>query len=101
MDTKPKHNGEAESQRALDNAELVEVFDSQQESEALVVQGLLESAGIDSMITALDVPQDVMPGVGGVIIRVLPDRAEEARRIIEEYRAHPVEDSEVSDDSAA
>ena len=64
--------------------ELVEVFDTQQESEALVIQGLLESAGIPALITALDAPQDVLPGVGGVIVRVPPDRAQEARRLIEE-----------------
>jgi hypothetical protein len=101
MDTKPELTAESESQRALDNAELVEVFDTQQESEALVVKGLLESAGIESVITGLDAPQEVLPGVGGVIIRVLPDQAEEARRVIEEYRAHPVEESDVTDDSAA
>ncbi|HEV8523037.1 MAG TPA: DUF2007 domain-containing protein [Terriglobales bacterium] len=101
MDTKPELTAESESQRALDNAELVEVFDTQQESEALVVKGLLESAGIESVMTGLDAPQEVLPGVGGVIIRVLPDQAEEARRVIEEYRAHPVEESDVTDDSAA
>ena len=52
------------------DAELVEVFDTQQESEAMVVQGLLSSAGIESMITNLDAPQDVLPGVGGVVVRV-------------------------------
>jgi hypothetical protein len=70
-----------------EDQELIEVFDTQQESEALVVQGLLESAGIESMISGLDAPQDVLPGVGGVIVRVRPDQAEEARRVIEEHRA--------------
>jgi hypothetical protein len=68
------------------NSELVEVFDTDQESEALVVQGLLESAGIEALITSLDAPQDVLPGVGGVIIRVTADQAEEARRIIDDFR---------------
>ena len=86
--------------------ELVPVFDTMEESEALVVRGLLESAGIDAMITAFDAPQDVLPGVGGVVVRVSPDRAEEARRLIVEYRSNPPEgdddtDSDVSDDSAA
>lgn len=67
--------------------ELVEVFDTQQESEALVVQGLLESAGIESLITPLDAPQDVLPGVGGVVVRVSPERADDARRLIEEQLA--------------
>jgi len=66
---------------------LVEVFGSKEDSEALVVQGLLDSAGIDSVIVSLDAPQEVLPGVGGVVIRVTAEKAEEARRLIEEYRA--------------
>ena len=67
-----------------DNAELVQVFDTEQETEALVIQGLLESSGIESMITALDNPQDILP-MGGVVVRVAADKADEARRIIEAY----------------
>jgi hypothetical protein len=37
---------------------LVRVFDAEQESEVMVVQGLLESAGIESVLTSLDAPQD-------------------------------------------
>jgi hypothetical protein len=69
--------------------ELVSVFDTQQETEAMVIQGLLDSAGIESLITALDSPQDVLPGVGGVVVRVAPENAEEARRVIDEYRNNP------------
>jgi hypothetical protein len=65
--------------------DLVPVFDTEQESEALVVQSLLESAGIDALITSLDAPQDVLP-VGGVVVRVTADRAVEARQIIDDYR---------------
>ena len=81
------------------NAELVEVFDTQQESEAMVVHGLLESAGIESIITNLDAPQDVLPGVGGVVIRVNPEQADAARRLIEEYRNTPGTDEEADDDT--
>ena len=69
--------------------ELVEVYDTQQESEALVIQGLLDSAGIESLLTNLDAPQDVLPGVGGVVIRVAPEVADDARRVIAEYHDHP------------
>jgi hypothetical protein len=69
------------------NQDLVQVFDSEQESEAMVVQSLLEAAGIDAMISGLDAPQDVLPGVGGVVVRVPADRAEEARQVIAESRA--------------
>ena len=65
---------------------LVKVFDSEQESEALVVSGLLESAGIDSDVTSTDAAQDMFPGVGGSVILVREEQADEARRIIEEYR---------------
>lgn len=77
---------------------LVDVFDTQQESEAMVVHGLLESAGIESIITNLDAPQDVLPGVGGVVIRVNPEQAEAARQLIEEYRNRPPLDEDDGDD---
>jgi putative signal transducing protein len=76
--------------------ELVEVFDTEQESEALVVHGLLTSAGIDSIVTSLEAQQSVFPGVGGIVVRVNPAQAEEARRLIEEYQNAP----EVEEDSA-
>ncbi len=63
-------------------ADMQDVFDSKQESEALVVKGLLESAGIECAIISLDAPQDVLPGVGGIVIRVVPEQAAEARRVI-------------------
>ena len=66
---------------------LVKVFDTEQESEAMVVRGLLESAGIASVIENLDAPQDVLPGVGGVIVLVRQEQAEDARNLIEESRS--------------
>ncbi len=80
--------------------ELVSVFDTQQETEAMVIQGLLESAGIESMIKNLDSPQDVLPGVGGVQVFVAPDSADEAKRVIEEYRNHPELEIEIDDSGA-
>jgi len=68
------------------NEELVAVFNSEQESEAMVVRGLLESAGIDAIISGYDAPQEVLPGVGGVSVRVAPEDAETARQLIEDYR---------------
>lgn len=73
------------------NEKLVRVFDTEQESEAMVVRGLLESAGIDSDITSLDAPQDILPGVGGTVILVREEDAANARRLIEEYRQAPEE----------
>jgi hypothetical protein len=88
-----------DSRDANQNADLVEVFDTQQESEALVIQGLLDSAGIESVLTPLDAPQDVLPGVGGVVIRVAADMADEAKRVIHEY--HNEAGPEILQDEAA
>jgi hypothetical protein len=73
------------------------VFDTNDEAEALVVQGLLDANGIESLRTNLDAPQDVLPGVGGVVLRVRASDAEEARRIIEEQR-NDAQSSEESTD---
>lgn len=75
------------------NEKLVRVFDSEQESEALVVRGLLESAGIDADVTALDAPQDVLPGVGGTIVIVREEDALKARNLIREYRRPPEDET--------
>ncbi|HZP24349.1 MAG TPA: DUF2007 domain-containing protein [Terriglobales bacterium] len=66
--------------------ELVKVFDTDEESEAMVVRGLLESAGIEAMIQNREAPQDILPGVGGVVILVRPEQAEEARETIDASR---------------
>ena len=69
--------------------ELVTVFDTMQETEAMVVQGLLTSAGIDSIISSLQAQQDVLPGVGGVVVQVSADQAKEARQLIADYESAP------------
>ena len=80
---------ESNSSKPSPNKKLVRIFDTEQESEAMVVRGLLESAGIDVDITALDAPQDILPGVGGTVILVREEDAAEAKRVIEEYRRAP------------
>ncbi len=92
MATQPNRNRDCED-------DLVEVFDTQQESEAMVVRGLLESAGIEALMSSLDAPQDVLPGVGGVIIRVRAEQAEEARGMIEDYRRSAVTDQDFREDN--
>jgi len=74
--------------------ELVKVFDTDEESEAMVVRGLLESAGIEAMIQNREAPQDILPGVGGVVVLVRPEQAEEALETIEEYRRNPATDAD-------
>jgi len=80
------------------NEQLVKVFDTEQESEAMVVRGLLEASGIESVTENLDAPQDVLPGVGGVILLVRAEQAEEAMRIIEDSRKLAEEDGAVSEE---
>jgi hypothetical protein len=75
------------------NEKLVRVFDTEQESEALIVRGLLESAGIDADLTSLDAQQDILPGVGGNVILVREEDAAEARRVIKEYRQAPADET--------
>jgi hypothetical protein len=80
------------------NEKLVKVFDSELESEAMIVKGLLESAGIDSDLTAGAMVQDMFPGLGGMIILVRQEDADRARKLIEEF-GQP--ESEVDDDETA
>jgi len=81
-----------EKQKPNPNEELVRVFDAEQESEAIVVNGLLQSAGIQSDLTSLDAPQDILPGVGGTVILVRKEDAERARQIIQESKRVAAED---------
>src|ERR1700733_1973266 len=77
----------AETQRRPDpNEKLVKVFDSEEESEAMVVKGLLESAGIDSDLTSASLVQDMFPGLGGMIILVREEDADAARQMIADYK---------------
>ena len=79
------------------NEKLVKVFDSEQESEALVVKGLLDSAGIDSDLTSASLLQDAFPGLGGMLILVREEDAETARRLIAEGRMSRVDEDETAE----
>jgi len=83
--------------RSDPNEKLVKVFDSEQESEALVVKGLLDSAGIDSDLTAASMVQDAFPGLGGMIILVREEDAEQARKVIAESSQLPADDDETAE----
>jgi hypothetical protein len=74
--------------------ELVKVFDTDVESEAMVVQGLLQSGGIAAVISNREAPQDILPGVGGVVILVREEQAKEAATMIEAFRAQPATDAD-------
>ncbi|HEY1271543.1 MAG TPA: DUF2007 domain-containing protein [Terriglobales bacterium] len=94
-----KNQAPSRTDRPDPKEKLVKVFDAEQESEVLVVSGLLESAGIDNDVTSTDAAQNLYPGVGGSIILVRGEQADEARRIIEEYRqSDETTEIEVSDE---
>ena len=82
------------------NENLVKVFDSEQETEALVVKGLLDSAGIDSDLTSAALLQDMFPGMGGTIILVREEDAEKARSLIAEQRKSALAESSDDDETA-
>lgn len=84
MDNTPEQIPTEEA--APDDEELVQVLDTKEESEAMVVRGLLETAGIEALVSYLEAPQDVLPGVGGIVVRVRAGDAQLARSIIEDYR---------------
>jgi hypothetical protein len=80
------------------NEKLVKIFDTERETEAIVVRGLLESAGIDSDLKSIDAVQDAFPGVGGSVILAREEDAEEAGKIIESYRqSPPLDDDETAE----
>ncbi len=84
------------------NEKLVKVFDSEDESEALVVKGLLEAAGIDSDLASAALLQDAFPGLGGLIILVREEDADAARRAIADHQSLSEDDEttevEITDD---
>jgi len=76
------------------NERLVKVFDSEEESEALVVKGLLDSANIESDLASASLLQEAFPNMGGMIILVREEDAEKARDLIAEYKQQtPASDS--------
>ena len=87
----------AEPTKPSPNEKLVKIFDTEQETEAIVVQGLLQSAGIESDLKSIDAVQDAFPGVGGTVILVREDDAAEAEKIIDAYRKLPPLDDETAD----
>lgn len=65
-------------------------------TEAMVIRGLLESAGIASPASTFTDPyplRESPKGTHGAEIQVLASQAEEARKIIADYLAHAPEES--------
>jgi len=80
------------------NEKLVKIFDSETETEALVVKGLLDSANIENSLGPVSLTQYAFPDVGGTAILVKEEDAEAARQLIEDYRRpDPAADDETAD----
>jgi hypothetical protein len=90
-------NTTTEAQSPNPNEKLVKVFDSEQESEAMVVKGLLDSAGIENDLKSGTFLQDAFPGLGGMIILVREEDGEKARNLIAESRK-PAATESIDDD---
>jgi hypothetical protein len=82
------------------NEKLVKVFESEEETEALVVKGLLDSANIENDIAPRSLTQYAFPNMGGTLILVREEEAEQAQRLIAEYRQTPPEGDDDSDETA-
>ena len=91
-------NAKPEQRRPDPNEKLVKVFDSEEESEALVVKGLLDSANIESDLASASLLQDAFPGLGGMIILVRQEDAEKARNLIAESRRQPSAGDDAADE---
>jgi hypothetical protein len=96
-------SGAREQKRPNPNEKLAKVFDSEDESEAIVVKGLLDSAGIDNDLQSASLLQDAFPGLGGMLILVREEDAERARSLIAESREQwdGADVDEISDDEDA
>jgi hypothetical protein len=79
------------------NEQLVRIFDTESEAEAMVVKGLLDSAGIENDITALSVFQGAFPSIGGTILLVREEDAQRARLLIAAYKQAPSIDDETAE----
>jgi hypothetical protein len=82
-------NATTKRRRPDPNEKLVKVFDSEQESEAMVVKGLLDSASIENDLASASLLQDAFPGLGGMIILVREEDAAKALGMIADYRQQP------------
>ena len=68
--------------------DLVNVFEAETLLEAKLVSDRLETAGIQSFIDNTDSPLDGLVAADQIkIIRVLPEKAQQARKIVADFEA--------------
>ena len=94
-------NSATQEPRPDPNEKLVKVFESEEETEALVVKGLLESAGIESDVAPLSLTQYAFPNIGGTLILVREEDAQEARRLIADYQQGNFDGDEEAEEAAS
>ena len=88
----------AETQPSPDpNEKLVKVFEAEEETEALVVKGLLETAGIECDLAPVSLTQYAFPNMGGTMIRVREEDAAAAKKLIAEQRRSVPDDDETAE----
>lgn len=68
-------------------SDLTIIFSTRSDSEARVVQGLLDANGIHAVVSS-DVPHSVFP-LGEIRLAVHPGEAEAARQVIDSHRTEP------------
>lgn len=102
----PEENPEPDENPELNenpepNEKLEVVFDTNDESEALVVKGLLQSNGLEVLMSTPESPSNLFPvstsDLGEIKLRVRAEQAEEARRMINESREEIPEGEETKD----
>ena len=88
----------SESLRSEEPEKLIDIFDTNDDSEAMVVRSLLESGGIELLMSTVEAPVGVLPfnamSLGHVRLQVLESQAEDAMRVIAEYRRRGPQDDE-------
>jgi hypothetical protein len=93
-----------ELQGQTNRENLVTVFETNDDSEALVVRSLLESGGMDVLFQTTEAPAGVFPfssmPLGHIRLEVVESQAEEALRVITEYRRRGPEDAERAEQAA-
>ncbi len=89
---------ESEADVEASGEKLVDIFDTNDDSEAMVVRGLLTSGGIEVLMGTVEAPAGVFPfsamPLGHVRLQVFESQAEDAIRVIAEYRRRGPEDAE-------
>ena len=77
---------------------LVTVFETNDDSEAMVVRSLLESGGMEVLLQTTEAPAGVFPfssmPLGHIRLEVFESKAEEALRVIAESRRRGPEDAD-------